>query len=310
MFIGYHSIENSYRNKEIAMWIERFPELEGEEFILQEKIHGSNVQWMFDKNGTFSLGKRSGMIGEGENFFNIQNETSSKYMDVISVLRNFAVGSKSNLNVYGEWFGEGIQKGVNYGKGKRIMFFDVRVDGTLLPTVAMEDFFSELNIEDMMVPNFGVVTTIKEATEFPTRKVTLINPDGGSIIEGIVIKPYNKVYVYGHDVFMLKKKNEEFKEEASKPKVPREPLSDNVIFLSEEFKKYTNENRVMSIFSKYGEIEKPEQIGDYIRLVITDAKEDFLKDYQENIDALSKSEQKKVFAAGSKEIVVILNKFL
>ena len=40
---------------------------------------------------------------------------------------------------------------------------------------------------------------------------------------------------------------------------------------------YINENRLADLFSKYGEIQSNAEIGKYIKLMLEDAKEDFLE---------------------------------
>ena len=67
--------------------------------------------------------------------------------------------------------------------------------------------------------------------------------------------------------------------------------------------------RLQAVFSKNGEIERPDQIGDFIRLVLTDAKEDFLQDNQEAVDALDKAKQKRVYNVGSM-IAFLLKEYL
>ena len=63
---------------------------------------------------------------------------------------------------------------------------------------------------------------------------------------------------------------------------------------------YITENRLQNLFSKMGEIERPNQIGDYIRAMLQDAKEDFLKDFGDDFSALSAKDHKAVFNAGRK----------
>lgn len=67
-----------------------------------------------------------------------------------------------------------------------------------------------------------------------------------------------------------------------------------------EFASYITENRLQSVFSKEGEIEKPKQIGQYIKWILFDAKEDFLKDWGEKIKLLDINQQKQIFNIGSK----------
>lgn len=64
-----------------------------------------------------------------------------------------------------------------------------------------------------------------------------------------------------------------------------------------EFKSYITENRLLSVFSKEGQIQSPKEIGKYIKLLLTDAQDDFLKD--NDISHLDKQQQKDVFNVGS-----------
>ena len=60
MFRKYFSIEGSWRNKEIQMWLDIYPTLKDEEYILQEKIHGClSEDIMLDafEYGKISIGK-------------------------------------------------------------------------------------------------------------------------------------------------------------------------------------------------------------------------------------------------------------
>ena len=102
----------------------------------------------------------------------------------------------------------------------------------------------------------------------------------------------------GDSRFLVKKKSEKFKEKESTKKLkPKEDLSSEVVNLMLEFKSYINDNRMLSAFSKEGPIERPQEMGKYIKLIIEDAKEDFLKD---NVvpDSLSEKEQKLIFNVG------------
>ena len=67
------------------------------------------------------------------------------------------------------------------------------------------------------------------------------------------------------------------------------------------------ENRLINIFSQHGEIQDKKEIGEYIRLLIEDAKKDFLKDV--DLPVLDKNERKQVFNAGSKPFQ-LLQKYL
>lgn len=71
-----------------------------------------------------------------------------------------------------------------------------------------------------------------------------------------------------------------------------------------KFERYPSiENRVLSIFSKHGPIQEMKQLGDYIKWIIQDAQEDFMKD-NSNIE-LTDKELKQVFKVGA-DVVKLL----
>lgn len=95
---------------------------------------------------------------------------------------------------------------------------------------------------------------------------------------------------------MLKKKNEEFleRQKSKRPKV----VDDEVTRFNALFREYITLSRLQGIFSKYGEIQEPAQIGQFIRWMLEDALEDFLKDYGDEFGALDKKQQKQVRNVG------------
>jgi len=194
--------------------------------------------------------------------------------------------------------GPGIQKGVNYGAKKRIFFFGYMVNDELQSWYDFLLFANDLGFWQHLVPIIGLVGGLAAASEFSPELITALNPLGGDICEGIVIQPYKKTYINrGGKRFLLKKKNEKFIEKA-KARKPPSPGDPEIERLNAEFKLYITDNRLQGIFSKHGEIEEPSQIGDYIRLMLNDAKEDFLADHAEALGRLEKGEQRKVFNVG------------
>lgn len=71
-FKKYPSIENHYRNKHIEKWLSKFPSLKDEEFIIQEKIHGSNFQIIIT-NDDVSFASRNNILEDNAKFYDYQN---------------------------------------------------------------------------------------------------------------------------------------------------------------------------------------------------------------------------------------------
>jgi len=310
MFKRYNSIENHYRQKYILNSISQFPEIENEKFSIREKVDGANVQFYFEKNKEMRVGKRSSYLNKEDSFFDIWN-VITKNEKVLSRFQDFVNESDFTLRVYGEIFGPTINGRVDYGPEQNILFFDIERDGQIVCQQKFEEIMKLLDVEDKMVPLLCYVDGIQEAINVSCDFDSQVLCNHNNPAEGIVIKPYTKEFVLGNGSrFLLKKKSEKFKEKESTDKAPKveADLPGNVVTLMLEFRSYINKNRVLSVFSKYGEIESPKEIGKYIQLVIDDAKEDFLKD-NKLPNGLDKMIEKKIFNVGG-HIVNLLKEHL
>ena len=293
MFKKWHSIENSYREKHINWFIERFPELVDEPFIITEKLHGSNFQWYIQPNESIMVGSRNNFLDLDESFQGVPiRDLWDAHENLLQHLQASSNLSGDTCRLFGELFGKGIQKGVNYGDEKRLLYFGLMIDDVLLE----HTIFQSIVHADYRVPEIFVSTNFQDALEYNSKFDSRILNQEGNICEGVVIQPYRK-HFFDNDgsPFILKKKNDEFKEKQKAKKVM--VIDDEVIALNNEFRGYINDNRLQSVFSKEGEIETPNQIGDYIRFLLVDAKDEFVKDFLE-VEQLSKSQQKQVYNVG------------
>lgn len=308
MFIKYSSIENHYQEKHINRFVERYPELMNITYVLQEKIHGANIQFIAKPNGEFFVAKRSQIISPDDNFYGVWDVVSRpEYQKVIEFLISMAKARNMSLNLYGELFGSNIQKGVDYGQDRRILFFDLCENGEMLPYSTFISFAAIGGFVDLKVPLIGMVKGLENALNYNVRVPSLLGSDvKDNIIEGVVIKPYSKVYRSAlGSIFYIKKKNEEFKEKQKARKKKIKSLPSEVAELHNEFLSYITENRLEGIFSKNGMIESVHQKGDYIRWMLEDAKEDFMKENEEKMKNIEKKNKKCIFNAGK-----IINKMI
>jgi len=307
MFKKYPSIENSYREKFINGFVTMYPYLLAATYIITEKVHGANFQIYFEPLMPWRYGKRTAFLQEGEKLYDVHNVVRH-YIETFEDIQNWVDHSLNTVRLFGELYGPGIQKGVSYSTAKRIGFYDMMVNDVLLAPAA----FRNKNFTGLQQHALPIVATVAELTvalDFSVEFNSLLNPIEGNVCEGVVIAPLGKVYYdkLGRR-FCLKKKNEKFMEKvkAAKPIRAADPV---ITRLNLEFRSYITDNRLQSVFSQHGEIEEPAQIGEYIKLVLGDTKEAFLKDFSEEITALPKSDQRKVFNVGSM-IALMLKKHL
>ena len=307
MFKKFPSIENHYITKNIVYFLSIFPELENETFVVQEKIHGTNIQLIFTPDGEMKIASRNRILENGENFFGVFEFIDNGSIDkIITVFKEKSKNENITISLFGEFFGKGIMKGVEYGSHKQMMFFDMAIDGDLIPPKIMISIFMQNNLNDFLVPCLSIDKGIESALAFDCDIPSFLNPKEGNIMEGIVIKPYNKQYVDNRGkTFYLKKKNTAFFESSHKKKRVRDQKETDPIVseLKDKFSEYITESRLQNVFSKYGVIDDIRDMGKYIGFMLEDAKEDFLK--ERSIDNLDKKQKKEVFNFG-KEISEML----
>jgi len=173
---------------------------------------------------------------------------------------------------------------------------------------------TELNCTDLMVPTVGIFNSFEEAydVEVEGRK-TMLNPWGEkNLWEGVVIKPWDHIAINqdGEQVlFYIKKKTDKFKDQMGvKSKNRKKDMPVEVTDAMNIFDSYMTENRLLDIFGKNGPIESVSQIGDYVKLMVIDAKEDFFKDNMEAFNKVPDMYKGRLFAGAGKIVSKMLFK--
>jgi Rnl2 family RNA ligase len=275
-FVKYPSIENHYSTKNLEWFLEKYPKLRDEKYVMQEKIHGANIQFIFTPKEPYVVASRNNK--SEDEFYGYKKiiEDSEKLKALLANLQKYADEHKSYINLYGEIFGPSIQKGIYYGDEKQIKFFDLKIDGQWITPSALHDFIPK----DLCVPTISFADSLQDALEFNAERNSLIAHVENNVMEGIVIKPFNTLYLDGHGhPFYVKKKNEKFKEVARIKKIrPKKEEIPEILALREIFESYINENRMDNIESKNGKLNDEKEIGKYLGLLMKDAYDDFYKD--------------------------------
>jgi len=310
-FEKYNEIENSYRQKFVNDFFNN--NNHDTSFVIMEKIHGANFQILIDEKGNVKYASRNNIIGEEANFYNFQEALS--YIDLSDII-NYAMINNMAINLYGELHGTGVQKNVFYCDNKKLLFFDIKMNSEYLPFEEFEEFMVHCNLP--MVPIIRRNVTLNESLDFDVENFNscVSNVHNGTMIEnniaeGIVIKPmYDVIYnTYGKR-FILKQKSKKFSEKANnKPKIKKE-MDPIVKKYHEILLQYATETRMDNIFSKYGMIETPKQIGEYIKYFMEDAIKDFIKENPDYNEADITNKQKKEITNIGGMIVPILQKNL
>jgi len=295
-FVRWPSIENSYREQFIDRALEQYPELADEIYVVTEKLHGANVQLAFSLDGKLYVGSRNRFLDREDKFYGVWDVIDAQCGGVIDLFAQQVKKHGHSFRLFGELYGGGIQKGVRYQEEHRIAFFGAMRDDALRPYFELENT-ARWYFDGMLAPRVAVVEGLNTALEYGAEFDSKILGIGDNICEGIVIQPYRKVYTLANgSTFILKKKNEAFKQAPREKRPSRAP--EEIQSLGRAFHSYITDARLQGIFSKYGLIKEPKQIGQYIGYMLQDAKHDFLKDYPRAAD-LTKGEQRIVFSVGS-----------
>jgi len=311
MLKKYSSIENHYREKFIEKWLNRFPELNYEDFIATEKIHGTNLGVEINKDDSLRFQSRNNYTDA--NFFKCGEFFKNEYgKDMLFAIRNYGLDLMDKYNskrvvFYGEFFGDGVQKGVKYtqlidlkGLKRNYKLFDIWVEnyGYLPYNKINSDFFKKYFVKIVEVG------TLEKCLNFDVENQKTFYGEG--IAEGIVIRPLSKDYVWGCERFVLKKKATKFAErQKTKKSYTPSPVVEKY---SKIFKEYITENRLQNVFSKYGVIINIKGLGLYMGLMLQDAWNDFIKD--NDISSLEKKEIKMIKKSVNKDIKELLLKYV
>ena len=308
-YIKFPSIDNHYQTGATNRWIRQFPDLPISQFAIMEKIDGSNLQLIITKD-EIKTASRNEILADDNNFFDYKNAVLVDCKDQLDKLQTHINDNDlDSIHVYGEIFGQGVQKRIQYCDGKGFLPFEVRINEELISIKDARDLFESIDIKDWWVPLIEVVDSLDEALEFNVNEVPTridkgdLKPNGdiNRNIEGVVIAPYDKVFCITREgendsVFRLKKKCKEFNDKM------KTKTKEIVVFEgSEEYNRlrniwdgYFNQNRLDDLFSKEGRISEMREIGKYIKLMGADVMEDFIKDHKEAWIALDKKEQKHI----------------
>lgn len=305
-FKRYNSIENSYRDKFIYQIQEQG--LSDGEWVVTEKIHGANFSVHYDGE-TVRFAKRSGFIGDDENFMGCQ--TIKDYLNnlIKAVYQHF--DDDSTLSIYGEICGGyyndrsnnpycvRVQKEVKYHPDNRFLVFDIQVNGCFVD----QDLFDELynHYGFMRVPELfrgSFTECLNHSNQFQTQVPALFGlPEiEDNICEGIVIKPVTPKYLEDGTRVILKSKNEKFSEKRSEKE---EKIGQTNILspaAEEEYqniKTYITENRLKNVLSKIGTLTHKD-FGKLLGEFVQDVLGDYYKDLTEAPVFIEKAEQKLV----------------
>ena len=277
-FKKFSSLENTYRQNLIDKV--QYEGKDGGDWIVTEKIHGANFSFWCDGE-VVKVASRSQFV-DGT-FYGCQS-VIDRYSPLVLEYHQQRLPVGSTLVIFGELFGQGVQKEVEYGH-KDFRAFDVVISDT----VQRKDSAIAC-CEQIGIPFSPVIFTgsFKECMEICNTFQSLLTPDGyegDNFAEGLVIEPVEPRWFNTGSRVYFKNKTPAFSEKKSKPKDKQVfDLSDSDCQVMDTLLEYNTPQRVANVLSKFGQVESKD-FGKILGLMLQDMLEDFTKETE--LDAKS-----------------------
>ena len=270
-------------------------------FWVSEKLDGANLGLYIPASGSCSCFSRSGENACGGLFKFIADKDVLEPM-VITVQNQLRSTGILAMYLWGEYYGQNVCRRIGYkGPLGQFKFFDGFTehegdDGVyhrrLTPPrikYLAEEYLSDF--KDFFVEYTSYLNSsyldLKDALPLPCVSAYSKDP-----MEGYVITEVNQDAEF---VGRWKYKDPAFKDHAAKKKI-EVTKNPQITALNEEYLTYFNENRVLDTLSKTTERNKLDML---CKMLINDAREDFLKSHEKELISLSDKEKKFVLYSGS-----------
>ncbi|EBK7479981.1 RNA ligase, Rnl2 family [Salmonella enterica] len=297
MFKKYSSLENHYNSKFIEKLYTNG--LTTGVWVAREKIHGTNFSLIIERDNV-TCAKRTGPILPAEDFYGYEivlKKYDKAIKGVQEVMGSISTSVPVTYQVFGEFAGGGIQKGVDYGE-KDFYVFDIIIntesgDTYYMSDYEMQDFCNTFGFKMapmlgrgtfdslIMIPNdldsvlAAYNTTASEDLVEANNCVFDANVIGDNTAEGYVLKPCFPKWLPNGARVAIKCKNSKFseKKKSDKPIKAKVELSEADNKLVGILACYVTLNRVNNVISKIGEIG-PKDFGKVMGLTVQDILEE------------------------------------
>lgn len=270
-FSKFNSLENTYRQNLIDK-VQYEGKDEGD-WIVTEKVHGANFSFWCDGKEVLTASRSQFVDGT---FYNCQS-VINRYADAILQNHKAVFEEGVVVVIYGELFGKGIQKEVEYGE-KDFCAFDLVING-----VVQDKIIQRGHCEALGIPNAPYIFSgsFKECLKVNNTFKSFLTPEGyegENNAEGLVIEPVVPTYFNNGSRIYFKNKTEGFSEKKHKTKEQQVfELSEDESALFNEILQYNTEQRVSNVISKYGNVSNKD-FGKILGLTVQDIFEEFTKE--------------------------------
>ena len=277
-FQKYPSITNSYSERFLDK-IHSCKYTHETKWYVTEKIHGANFSYWSDGQEV-KVASRSQFVDTN---FMKASSAIEKYIDSAKYLSKSLMNEYGNVEhvvIFGELYGNGIQKGIQYGE-KDFIVFDVAIkrnseDELTFLTLPSIEYFAEESGFEIVDPLY--IGTLENCLKYPNDFDSKILDIKDNICEGVVIKPIQNITFSSGTRVILKNKNDKWSEKQrvktnNKPKNFTHELQPQIL-------EYITENRFNNLMSKLGGIESltSKDFGKVLGMYSSDVIEELIAD--------------------------------
>ncbi|MBO9691247.1 RNA ligase family protein [Chryseobacterium sp.] len=299
-FSGYEKMPNSL--KKIGLNESDLSKMDKLKWVVTEKIHGANFSFSYENN-TLKYAKRREYLNWKDDFFGFQlvvSKLENSMLALFEYLGAAVLGTR--YIVYGELFGgeyphpeipavenvQAIQTGVYYAPDIRFYAFDLAIvdeNGLkyYLDYETAASYFKQFGIpyvKPLFIGKFNEALNFNTRIDSPVPKELGLPELEQNLIEGVVIKPFDlKDKELLSDRPVIKLKNPEFDEEEKFHKAEKWSFvpdiyskAESLSFMIEELRTYVTKNRLESVISKVGALDKNNPVR------LSEIKKEFLQD--------------------------------
>lgn len=278
-FRKYSSLENGYRQA----FVNKAHMLGVHDWVALEKVHGANFQFATDGQ-MFTVGKRTQNIGQNAfgdyDFYGCNDIVWGYKPKVFWLVDLHLIKPEDHIIVYGELFGNGIQKEVKYGD-KDFIAFDIFHNDSWMDWEVVVAACNSAGIPHTPEIGRGTLEQLLDISPSFRSLLTPVDHVGDNFSEGFVIKQLkNEQLLPNGSRAAIKVKNDKFKENkgtAKKAKQAPAKLTEEQEQLHLSMSTYLTENRLRNVLSKIGEVTQRD-FGKIQGLFVADAKGEYERD--------------------------------
>lgn len=275
-FKKFNSLENTYRQATIDKIVNNG--LGDGRWVVTEKVHGANFSFWCDGNEVKVASRTQFVDGS----FYRCTEVIERYKDKIMTLWGIlsSVDPAVVVVVYGELYGKGVQKEVQYGE-KDFIAFDITVSGTPLNKINAHSYAHICEIPFVPILCEGTLEGCLQVSDNFRSYLTPKGYEGDNAAEGVVIEPVEPRYFGNGKRVYLKNKCAAFSEKKHREPKQVKVLPYELQELLADMLCYNTTQRVDNVVSKIGEVTNKD-FGKILGLTMQDMLEDFEYDMGKN----------------------------